>query len=156
MKRTRLINILWVCYLFRPNAECKWLLAVPDCASRLGSRIVFPCIAALISSVLRPFLSLSFCFLTLSVCESKLYSGARQRPQGFTSHTPRWQFIVPHTDNDLHFLSCLTWWPCACESATRSNGIFYKKVFFYWMQSSGKYLTVFFSLVCYQAWFYQV
>lgn len=132
MKRTCLINILWVCYLFRPNTECKWLLTVPDSASRLGSGIVisFVCVcAASISSFLWPslssFLFLSvFCFLT--VCESKLYSGARLRPQGFTSHTPRWQFIVPYTDNDLHFLSCLTWWPFACECVTRSNGIFYK------------------------------
>lgn len=145
MKRTRLINILWVCYLFRPNTECKLLLTVPDSASRLGSGIVisFVCVCAALISCFSPalsfFLSFPLCFLTLSVCESRLYSGARLRPQGFTSHTPRWQFIVPYTDNDLHFLSCLTWWPfaCECECVTRSNGIFLQDGFFTQCRAQG-------------------
>lgn len=109
--------------------QCFWVMIL-DCVE------LFMCIAVcgfnLLVSQTRSFFSSFFfpwCFLTPSLCESSLYSGARLRPQGFTSHTPRWQFIVPHTDNDLHFLSCLTWWPCACECVTRSNGIFYKKVF---------------------------
>lgn len=42
-------------------------------------------------------------FSLLSVWELAVLGGVRLRPQGFTSHTPRWQFVVPHTDNDLHF-----------------------------------------------------
>lgn len=94
---------------------------------------VFSCLCVY-AAWIPPLLPTVFLFLFLSLfsrCESWLCSGARLRPQGFTSHTPRWQFVVAHTDNDLHFsllpdLMALCLWVCEC--VTRPNGIFYESV----------------------------
>lgn len=103
MKRTRLINILWVCYLFRPNTECKWVLTVPDSASGLGSWIGFSCLCvflrvALISSFLRPFLS-SLSVFSLCLCVRASCTQGRGCVLKASLHTHQvvCQFIVPHT-----------------------------------------------------------
>lgn len=108
---------------------------------RILDRGFFSCLCVLLCAarISSSPLSLSFsslfhflCFLTPSPCESRLYSGARLRPRGFTSHTPRWQFVVPHTQTmTCTFLSCPTWWPCSCECVTGWNGIFSKRFFFF-------------------------
>lgn len=45
-------------------------------------------------------------------------------------HTLQGGSLLLHTQTmTCTFLSCLTWWPCACESVTRWNGIFYNTFF---------------------------
>lgn len=52
------------------------------------------------------------------------------------THAPRWQFVVPHTDNDLHFsllpnLMALCLWVCN----QMKRDLLYEG--FYWIQSAG-------------------
>lgn len=136
---------------------------MPYGAFRLGSWIGFRCLcvllhAAAISSSLCPFLSffLSFShYLSLGVRASCTQGRGCLLKASF--HTHQGGSLLFHTQTmTCTFLSCLTWWPCACECVTRWNGIFSKKVF-YWMKSAGKYLfhlwLAFLALCVSRYWF---
>lgn len=146
MKRTRLINILWVCYLFRPNTECKWLLTVPDSASRLGSGILisFVCVcAALVSSFLWTSLS-SFLFLsvfTLCLFVRASCTQGRGCVLKASLHTHQGGSLLFHTQT----MTCTFYpaWldgplPVSVRVPQDQIGSFIRR-FFSSMQSSGKY-----------------
>lgn len=136
MKRALLINILWVCYLFSANTECKWLLTVSDSASRLkiwDCAQLFTCAATRSFNLLNsptgslfPFL----CLFSLCLWEWAVLRGAAASSRLHFTHTKVAVYCSTHTDNDLHFLCRLPWRPCACHCVSRSNGTFSKKVFF--------------------------
>lgn len=172
MKRRSLINILWVCYLFIPNTECKWLLTEPDSASGLGfcdcAELFMWIVICSFNSLLSPKSSFfSSPFFSLSVCEHKQYSGVRLHPQGFSSrtcihtHSSRWQVFLFHTHRQwlaLSFPASLEG-PRADECVIRSNGSFYKKVFTECGAQGNTCFTcdcLLFSPVCCQTGFYQV
>lgn len=165
MKRTCLINILWVCYLFRPNTECKWLLTVPDSASRLGSGIVisFVCVcAASVSSFLWPSLS-SFLFLSVfSLFVRASCTQGRGCVLKASLHTHQGGSLLFHTQT----MTC-TFYPAWLDGPLPASvspdqmGSFIRRFFFFLLNAELREtfvlpVPVFFSLVCYQTWFYQV
>lgn len=143
MKRACLINILWVCYLFSANTECKWLLTVSDSASGLGSWIVFSCLcvllcAALISSILRPFHSslFSLCLFVRASCTQGrgcVLKASLHSHQGgsllFNTQTMTCTFSPAWLDGPVPV------------SVSADQMRYFPRRFFYWMQSSGKILV---------------
>lgn len=95
-----------------------------------GSGIVLSCLwglpcAAVISSSLRPFLSVSLC-----LCVKTSSTQGRGCVLKASLYTHQGGSLLLHTQTmTCTFLSYLTWWTCACKCVTRSNAIFCEKRF---------------------------